>query len=521
MIDLHGRSNPDSGLQTVATKVSPTSTLSKVELLGSVERVLCDVRLQVDFFSEVICKALCAFDSRQNYFRSASLSRIQVSILFFSLCRYITAAFLGTKFDRNNTNTLTLHEAQDDLLHRLLKAVTGMEILRMKQLEDVLLAIIMYGLSVNWDGSNDPGYMHYNAAVALLHHASKDQTFRKEKTDSLKFFAQSLVYWRMGLSFVTDVSECPLSDSPVIQGLYKFDDNSTVRQKIIPHPLTGVSPFSQFLLGEVGSLVYIQRKTHKYQPGLRSSNIKEDRALLSEAQRLEQQLLSLSKPQEQDFLDTGDPNTPLHDLINIAEAHRLSGLVLLYRVFPDLLEGRPDLSVDSELSYLQQEDQHLLWISGLAIYILGLLESNDSKSGTRSVEQIILMIVAGELRLPSFCSSGFEPTCSFHQPTWSWLSSKKLITITKVCPQVSPHMQMREKLVSQEPLLDHVHQKDIIEARSVLLKRLHWVRDILPYKSIEKVEELVLETWRISDDDQRNVFWLDVMIDNDWRFLFV
>jgi hypothetical protein len=54
-----------------------------------------------------------------------------------------------------------------------------------------------------------------------------------------------------------------------------------------------------------------------------------------------------------------------------------------------------------------------------------------------------------------------------------------------------------------------------------ILRRLRSIREILPYRSIEIVEEIVLTTWKISGHKKSEVFWMDMMIEKGWRFLLI
>src|SRR5262249_40672980 len=151
---------------------------------------------------------------------------------------------------------------------------------------------------------------------------------------------QSLIYWWMGLSFITDPIQHHLFEPPGKDDAGRVHTATTLDGRRVPHPLAGVSPQAQLLLGRVGSLVFGQRMRCRARLFTTLGNIQREYTALQEAQTLEQELLSLELPREDELFDVTDPDTPLKDLINTADAYRLSALILLYRAFPDLLRDR-------------------------------------------------------------------------------------------------------------------------------------------------------------------------------------
>ncbi|KIX10366.1 uncharacterized protein Z518_01448 [Rhinocladiella mackenziei CBS 650.93] len=346
------------------------------------DTILCNPQLQVDFFSHEICKALCAFDSIYNPERIVTVSRADASLLFFSLSRYLTAAYFNTNTSTSN-GCVVARNAQTETLHRLKHEITELDMSKQTKIEEVLMAVIMYGLSTNWDGSNDPSFMHYNAAVSTFHHTYQDANVEPRRSRAEGFFPHLL-------------------DPPVIENETRIDNFRIWTNKIVPHPLAGVSPQAQLLLGRVGSLVYAQRLRCRERSFTSMNNIHKEYRALQEARQLEEELLILELPQEDEFVDVTDPDTPLKDLFTTADAYRLSALVLLYRTFPDLLEVRLSwrLSQGTYSCCHSQEERRLLWVTALALHVLDLLCQNAPGSGTRSIQQILLIIVAGELRMP-------------------------------------------------------------------------------------------------------------------------
>ena len=503
------------------------------------DTVLCNPQIQVDFFSRQICKSLCAFDSHYNPFRIATVSRANASLLYFSLCRYLTAAFLSSATYSNVVSSYTVvRSAQTEILHRLQNEISGLDLSRQNKTEEALMAIIMYGLSTNWDGSNDPSFMHYNAAVWLFHQAYQNRTFKLSAFDNKQFFQHTLGYWWMGLCFITDSTQNALMEPPGVdkEGNVSLDLGKGERQT--PHPLAGVSPGAQFLLGRVGSIVYNQRTRSSTRPFTSLSNIQKEYEALQEANNLETALLSLKIPEKGDLVDVADPDTPLEDLIYTADAYRLSALILLYHSFPELLSDRLGWRLDSRLGSLSTEEQRLQWLTALAIHTLDLLCRKSPASGTRSIEQILLVIIAGELRMPASDTAiekvldvAGHSDCFLDRNTIAdVLSSPNRSSDDEIFNLLFRNQSFSEEVSNVEAetssttslLSEPSNQECILEARSTVLRRLKSIRQILPYRSLEIVEQMVLETWTLNDNSfTSDKFWIDVMIENGWKFLLV
>lgn len=489
------------------------------------DAVLSNPQVQVDYFTQKICKVLTAFDSKYNQFRTVGVSRTRESLLFFSLCRYMTAAFLGSSGGCTRS-ALVVEDAQTELLHRLQTEVAQLDISKQAKTEDVLTAVIMFGLSTNWDGSNAPSIFHYNAAVRLYRHTFQTNKPNTRQGDRQEFFLHSLRYWWMGLAFVTDTREHCLLEPPEGEPDATHSCDSANQGKRVPHPLAGVSPEAQRLLGRVGSLIYAQRLRCREKSFTSMNKLQKEYEAVQAAQRLEEEALSLELPKADDFVDIGDIDTPIQDLINTAEVYRLAALVLLYRAFPDLLNARLRLDNDGPDADQSAHERRLMWVKGLAIHALGILCQNAPRSGTRSIEQILLVVVAGELRTSSrpqtFCvtEETNEPSLG---PSLAGFGPPSPPAISALDRFPARHGRSDRDSIQgvRNTLCDPSRSDCTAEARRTALKRLESIHEILPYRSLKLVQDLVLKTWEIGDNENPDVFWMDVMIDNEWRFLLV
>ena len=259
------------------------------------------------------------------------------------------------------------------------------------------------------------------------------------------------------------------------------------------------------------------------------SRLQEGHRPLQEARRLEEEALSMDSPRTHNFLDLGDPDTPLEDLVRTAEVYRLSALILLYRTFPDLLNVRLRLAEDASSDSQQAEQRRLLWLTALATHALQIVCLNAPCSGTRSIESILLVIIAGELRKPPSSESAVLQL--YHQDDTTNFNS----LLEETPPALAVMMDSVDQFAalrgfSQQGLIDlgfdgslrdALGLDHVAEARTTILRRLQSIREILPYRSLEIVEEIVLTTWNMGDQEKSEVFWMDIMIEKGWRFLLV
>lgn len=534
LLNEDSRENSESDSRGPAELYSPKSNVSDIIHLSSPstnqcvwqppDSILSNPQIQVDYFTQTICKAVSAFDSDCNSLRKLAISRVKESLLFFSLFRFITAAFLNSSTSKGNGNII-VRNAQVEILQRLRNEVAHLDHSKPTKIEDTLLAVIMFGLSVNWDGSNSPSIVHYNGAVRLYHYAYPSSAVPPEQGSRQDFALYALAYWWMGLGFITDVTEYCVLEPPLPE--IGYHDNQARRDRRTPHPLVGVCPEAQILLGRVGRLVHNQRVRSRKNYFITVTTLQTDLEALQEAQRLEKAALSLTLPEKDNYMDISDPDTPMVDLFNIAEVYRLSALILLYRTFPDLLDSRFSLATEC-VSSGQSEVARLSWVTMLAAYALELLGQNSLRSGTRSIEQILLVIIAGELR-QSLTSVDLSTSSATADPDFEGL--RGAMFASPICTALSTDQYTRLRIFEEEVDCYQDMSKDfsdnnpaaeyISEARTTVLKRLRAIREILPYKSLDMVEELILKTWAQQGYEQGQVFWMDVMIENDWKFLLV
>jgi hypothetical protein len=222
---------------------------------------------------------------------------------------------------------------------------------------------------------------------------------------------------------------------------------------------------------------------------------------MESARQLEEKLISFKHPIEVNILNPGDGLTPVWHLSTIAEIYRSAGLIQLYRTFPDLLSKRlaaedPTFLFNSfaepetyqyEPLWLQDIAKETIikkpqavgndWLTDFALTALGLLQILPDESRTRCLQPFLIVAISGELRLPSDLSHGF---------------GEEQID---VAPQFYKVSNMRKFVIA----------------------RLTSYLRILPPKPIQVCLKIVQSTWKRMDAGEKEVFWMDVMIENGWE----
>ena len=437
----------------------------------------------IDSYAGVLAKVLSIYDDLFNPFRAAALSTWRRSPLLFSAFKFFVGIYqLG--FNPNLELRLEVDESRLGVLSRLSSSLPGLSNPSPSKEDEVLLVINMYGLSSSWYELGDLGLEHYTAAATLLRNG------HSKRLRNLRFYEDFLIYWWMMLSFTSGSDAYNIPEPPAL-------GPRTLIEPRMPHPLTGVSPESQLLLEMVGRLVLTHRRRLLEQRVASTDDLSVPWSNIDEARHLEYQLLSLKIPAVEMILDPGDPHTSVQDLLTIAEAYRLCGLILLYHVYPDLLYN------DSLASTLDETVKHAVQIplqrqsyrTSLALEVLQLLNQISPSSGTRTIEAILLVIVAGEL----------------------------MATGTT---EVEMHNTKDANTTYPFPTTDGDSNEDsfallaVLQARVAVLDRFERIQAILPFKTVRRMRSLVIETWRLMDSGSP-VFWADLLIKNKWQFLMI
>ncbi|KAF2031237.1 hypothetical protein EK21DRAFT_88170 [Setomelanomma holmii] len=433
--------------------------------------------LLVQHYFKDVCAVFSSFDSVLNPFRT-TIGRIYQECPSINYAiQSMAAAHLANTFPNMATVGLQLQRKACAALQTELPMVQSGQASATK----TFLSIMLLGLTTSWHESGALGLEYLTTARSLILPKLLSRSEEDEVQREAQFFEESLIHWEMLMGFVTDDA---MSFSPPA-GLRpcrvaKQNSPATRRPdgKIVPHPWTGIAPIGQFLLAEVGRLVRRERSLDKDS----AMDIRRRQENALNASSLEEDLLALEYPSPDELADTGDERTPKQDFIVIAEAYRCAGLLELYRVFPSILRkrlGKDKASASTNVDFhfpmprfeTPYEDTDIkLWLSSLAMHILGSIESLPSSSGTFCIQPLLLVIAASELQ---------------------FVSSVDFFDV-------------------------HANDTKILSARDFVIRRLQEFALRLPNKPLRQMIQLIKETWRQSDEGC-DAFWVDVMNDKGWH----
>ncbi|KAJ5096098.1 Aflatoxin biosynthesis regulatory protein [Penicillium alfredii] len=290
----------------------------------------------IEYYFKEVAALFSSYDSQMNPFRT-TVSRLWGSSL--AMCRTMqsmAAATLVNDFPQFGPMGRKMRNEAVDIITR--DAVMD---------DKALLALLMLGQTASWHDPTDLGISFFNLLRRQLNSIGSSNSpafgsIPKDCGNNYRFFEEALIYWEMLLSFVADNDSMVLSD----HSRAASSGESLVLQRV-PHPWTGIARDTQFTVHEVGRLVRRERKRIRSRQFTSQADISRAQMAVEKARELEDRLLGLAHPSEAEIVSPGDDDTPVWHLLTMAEVYRCTGLMQLYRVFPDLLRSRlpgPDVT---------------------------------------------------------------------------------------------------------------------------------------------------------------------------------
>lgn len=358
-----------------------------------------------------------------------------------------------------------------------------------------LLTLIMLGTSASWHSSNDLGLENLEAANELLDKKRARCLENPTSSDSrsLEFFEQCLIYWNMMTAFIGH--SAPLSLDPDVVPLQIGSGHGPMqhsKRPALPHPWTGVSARVNVLFTRVVKLVNSHRKNGSWllvsnlEEFMKVYVLEENVRMFQIALEIEEELLALAPVDPSELVESGDTDTPGDHFISIVEAYQLAGLMLIYRVWPEIYHLRSPLTTEQS----EQEDPAEVgpgsvtvesWLGSLALHVVELLQKIPLSSGTRFLQPMVLLVISNELH-----------------------------------PSPLQQDQSILDMAFQSNFGLTGHSLKLACGRRFILTRLGELERVLPSPPIARVIELVKETWRRIEGGQES-FWLDVMIEKGWE----
>ncbi|KAM5349541.1 hypothetical protein ACJ41O_006046 [Fusarium nematophilum] len=413
------------------------------------------------FFREVIT-LYCSWDSKSNVMRNIVENMWQSSGALHHTIQSMAAACLSEDFPHLLAVARQEHVQALQLIQNKVPSA---------QKQAMLLSSMLLGHTSSWLSPHNLATEMFRASNSIL----DDITAETGDCAGLSFFNDTMDYWAMLLVYLTDRQQ--LGDYHRDSSVGPTDPTKWIE----PHPYSGISHDMIRTLTDTGSLIFQYRKHMAKVKFMTEKDLDVFRAALREARRLERILLAHRAPDLSQVKDPGDPKTPLKHLELMDEAYRCTGLLQLYRVFPDLLNERyAPWNKDDILRPLPAQRtptmlERQTWLTKFAMHILGILRDISFESRTRSVQPFIMVAVSSELRR--------DPQ-HLHLPSSS-----------------SAEMDLFS--------IDHA-SIEVARARKFVGSRLAAYTHILPLRKSRVIFELINHVWSALDAGEEDVYWLDI-----------
>lgn len=499
-ISLYGAFSPSTFVRQSPVHPQRSASNDRLSVLPPPRRSLEDPSSTlVEYYFKEVAGLFSSYDSHMNPFRT-TVSRLWSSSP--AMCRTLqsmAAATLVDDFPQFGPVGLKLRQEAISMLEKQ----TVMD-------DKSLLALLMLGQTASWHNPNDLGISffnllrkHINAIASGSHHGSL-----LSNRNNYQFFEEALVYWEMLLSYVADHNTL----APAKTGLQTTTDSILLQR--VPHPWTGIARDTQFTVHEVGRLIRRERNRVRARRFTSQGDITQAQKAIQKARELEARLLNLSHPAETEIVNPGDDDTPVWHLLAMAEVYRYTGLIQLYRVFPDLLRSRLqrgdqsfNLSLDNQSPFSVSSDASTNPLAGLTDGVFsdsgGSECDEDAADLPESVrnEWLTRFALTAMARLKTI---PLESRTRCLQPFLLVASSSELRL-----PPVDEDSSYGLNLSS--------HAIEVSRTRKFILGRLGSFLHVLPPKPIHVCLQLVKEVWNRMDAGEPNVYWMDVMIDNGWE----
>ncbi|CAG9955797.1 unnamed protein product [Clonostachys rosea f. rosea IK726] len=262
--------------------------------------------------------------------------------------------------------------------------------------DELLLGIILLGMTSAWNDASSPGYSHLIGSRVLFKswmsmNGLNTANTASAMTDIQRFIVSSMVYWEALSSFVVDQRTEDLAYLDCLA-------NQRWTGTITPSPWTGVATPIFIHLAKVGSLMRKKRALRNISL-FRDSEAYRDALyfqLVEDARALEQVILGWRVPFVSLVEDTGDPRAPPKHFWGLARCYRLVAFIELYRAFPEIVENHSGLTIPGCESAAPGGDYHNPLILSLAFGVLDILKNILSDSSTLPVQGLAL-VAAGSV----------------------------------------------------------------------------------------------------------------------------
>lgn len=269
------------------------------------------------------------------------------------------------------------------------------------------------------------------------------------------FIVGIMAHWEAVASFLMDQ---PLD---ALSHLEEFCDQSGV-DSIYPNPWSGICTPVFIYLAKTGTLSRQRTLLRNLSIAASTTHIRTElqASLVAQAREVEQAVLHYKTPAKDRIGDPGDDLTPVAHLRHMAQIYRLSTLLELYRVFPELL------SQGSQEPFIVSDR-----LLALATGILTLIQSIPHTSGVNCMLTIPLLITGSTLQ-PSHSAPSASSNSS-DESSWEDLAMEILA------------------IPSQEHIYTHW--------RGIARERLRAVYHYVGMAAVSRASEILERVWDRAD----------------------
>lgn len=543
--DHRGSVYRDFSPSAIVRSYPPTSQRAPPRDFMSISRPLNNPSWTlIEYYFKEVAALFSSYDSQMNPFRT-TVSRLWGSSL--AMCRTMqsmAAATLVNDFPKFGPMGRKMRDEAVDIITR--EAVMD---------DKSLLALLMLGQTASWHDPKDLGISFFNLLRKQLNSISSSSDtpaygFVKSCSNNYRFFEEALIYWEMLLSFVAD------NDSMVFSDPRASSAGEQLVLQRVPHPWTGIAKDTQFTVHEVGRLVRHERKRIRSRNFTSQDDITRAQMAIEKAHELEERLLGLAHPSEAEIISPGDDETPVWHLLTMAEVYRCTGLMQLYRVFPDLLRNRLPTPSTAQFSNTASTSRDPFFPIDLDSMNMptGFCDTSPSTTANTHSNQHTHTNThtSPSLSSPPDIYTSHQPSDERNPETLYniWLTEFAVTTISrlKTIPLESrtrclqPFLLVASCSELRLPSPSHNSQSsqdgsgnqdqsngstetpnvsmeaiEVSQTRRFILGRLTSFLHVLPPKPINVCLRLVREVWKRMDAGETDVYWIDIMIEKGWE----
>lgn len=469
--------------------------------------------LLVEEWFRRVCSMWSSFDSSANLNRRFACEAWTRSKAVMNCLQCMSATCLSTQMPQMRHVAVSYLKSALKQIH---KDLQNAQLIQGAQVDsfptDILLALCCVGTAACWIDTREIGGQFLREAKSLLKRLNKNSGgLSIQDQQSLSFFNNSVIYWNMLVSVVSDEK-----DDIGVPSL-KEPGNRELAHPIVPHPWTGISATAQRLFTQA------VRLCRRFRRHLKQGTISTMKSLqtalkdIREAQEIEEELLGLKSPDVREISDTGDVMTPKSHFIDIAEGYRLASLLQLYQTFPDLVARRLPGDASEAAGFVPWDN----WIVPLSIELVNTLRRIPVSSGTRCIQPLLYLSASTGLRFD-------EETLTQQQPVniTAGSSSAALSTETgnaDVNANIDPKISLDGEITDDPQITITRLSIEVTYARRFVMERLSSLEHSLPPAPILVAKDLVKAIWTTYDSDMPGsnyTHWIDVMEDSDLRTIF-